>query len=77
MPYNPAIELLDHEPAPREAWRAEGLRWISALWGDLGDASGQTPEASELALEPSPPYKPVDDFICDARFRVQHGMFLN
>jgi hypothetical protein len=66
-PYNPV------QPA---AWRAEGLRWIASLFIAAADRIDGSRDTPELALQPTPEYKPVEEFLFDARFRVQNEMFL-
>ena len=65
-----------YTPVQRTAWHADGLRWIASLFNaaaDRIDGPGDTPE---LALQPTPEYKPFEEFLFDARFRVQNEMFL-
>ncbi|QJR09893.1 hypothetical protein DSM104443_00944 [Usitatibacter rugosus] len=54
-------------------WRAEGLRWIAGLLQDAADSIERSQSAHYLADERAPEYKPVEEFLYDARFRVQNG----
>jgi hypothetical protein len=62
--------------ARNPAWHAEGLRWIASLFNAAADRLDTPREAPELALQPTPERKPFEEFLFDARFRVQNEMFL-
>jgi hypothetical protein len=59
-------------PAVR-LWHAEGLRWIADVLHDAADSIERSQSAHYLAEELVPEYKPVEEFLYDARFRVQNG----
>ena len=65
-----------YTPTPRAAWHADGLRWIASVFNAAADRIDIARDTSALALEPTPEYKPVEEFLFDARFRVQNEMFL-
>ena len=65
-----------YTPVQRTAWQAEGLRWIASVFNAAADRIDSAPATPALALEPTPEYKPFEDFLFDARFRVQNEMFL-
>jgi hypothetical protein len=54
-------------------WRADGLRWIAGVLHDAADSIERSQSAHYLAEEREPEYKPVEEFLYDARFRVQNG----
>jgi len=61
------------EAAPTRQWHAEGLRWIAGVLHDAADSIERSQTAHYLAEEQAPGYKPVEEFLYDARFRVQNG----
>jgi hypothetical protein len=65
-----------YTPVQRAAWQAEGLRWIASVFNAAADRIDSPREAPALALEQTPEHKPFEDFLFDARFRVQNEMFL-
>ena len=65
-----------YTPVQRTAWHADGLRWIASVFTAAADRIDSPREAPELALQPTPEHKPFEDFLFDARFRVQNEMFL-
>jgi hypothetical protein len=65
-----------YTPVHRAAWHAEGLRWIASVFNAAADRIDVPHATPELALQPTPEYKPFEDFLFDARFRVQNEMFL-
>lgn len=52
---------------------SNALRWIANLLHDAADSIERTQSAHYLADEQAPQYKPVEEFLYDARFRVQNG----
>ena len=58
------------------AWHSDGLRWIAGLLVAAADALERSQAAHALEAPPHPEYKPVDEFLYDVRFRVQHEIFL-
>jgi hypothetical protein len=54
-------------------WHADGLRWIAGVLQDAADSIERSQSAHYLAEERAPEYKPVEEFLYDARFRVQNG----
>ncbi|APV52192.1 hypothetical protein BWI17_22465 [Betaproteobacteria bacterium GR16-43] len=54
-------------------WHAQGLRWIADLLHNAADSIERQQAAHYPADELSPEYKPVEEFLFDARFRVQNG----
>lgn len=65
-----------YNPLARTTWHADGLRWIASVINTLADSIDREHNAPTLALEPTPEDKPIEEFLYDARFRVQHEMFL-
>jgi hypothetical protein len=65
-----------YTPVSGTAWHAEGLRWIASVFNAAADRIDAPREAPALALQPTREYKPVEEFLFDARFRVQNEMFL-
>lgn len=65
-----------YTPVQTAAWHAEGLRWIASLFNAAADRLDGPRDTPALALEQTPGYKPFEEFLYDARFRVQHEMFL-
>ena len=59
--------------AQRPLWHAQGLRWIASLLHDAADSIERSQAAHYPADELPPEYKPVEEFLFDARFRVQNG----
>ena len=66
---------MPYAPTNRATWYAEGLRWIGTVCNDAADAleRSRTPQAE--ALEPTAPFKPVDEFLYDVRFRMQNSIY--
>ncbi len=67
---------MKYEPVNRVAWHAQGLRWIGDVFHAAADRIERAPETAALPLEPTREYKPFSEFLYDARFRVQHDIFL-
>jgi hypothetical protein len=57
----------------RTLWHAQGLRWIASVLHDAADSIERTQAAHYPAEELAPEYRPVEEFLFDARFRVQNG----
>ena len=61
------------DAATTRLWHADGLRWIADVLHDAADSIERSQSAHYLAEEQAPGYKPVEEFLYDARFRVQNG----
>ena len=65
-----------YNAASRATWHAEGLRWIAGLITATADRIDRNHNTPPLPLEPTSEHKPFDEFLYDARFRVQNDIFL-
>jgi hypothetical protein len=66
---------MNYAPVSRATWYAEGLRWIGTVCNDAADRLERSNAPQALALEPTPPFKPVDEFLYDVRFRMQNSIY--
>lgn len=60
-------------PKPSSAWYASGLRWIASGMVWLADAIDRR-APQPWPLEPAPEYRPVDEFLLEARNRASRGL---